>query len=1066
MNSKDKSKEELIKELQELQQENIALKLAGKKSLTGSLSAEKAVRHAEMNLQVGEAQKNAILNGISSNIAFVDKDLKIIWANKTAAESVNKTPDEMVGHTCHWFWANPSKPCEDCPSLKAFISKKSEQTIMQTPDGKFWEERGEPIFDTQGNLIGVVEIATDITERKRLEIEKRKTDTMFRTLSKAIEQSPVTTVITDVAGNIEFVNPKFTETTGYTAQEAIGKNPRILKTGDKQASEYKELWDTILSGKNWHGVFKNKKKNGEIYWESAVISPVKNEEGTITHFLAVKEDITERKKAEEFLKISEDKFRNLVTNMSVGVLLQGPNAEMTLCNPNALQLLGITEDQLMGKTSFDPDWNVIHEDGSPFPGNTHPVPQAIATRVPVRNVIMGVYRPSLGNRAWLLVDAVPQLNEDGSVSQVICSFIDISKRKQAEELLQKSQVNLNNAQQIAHLGSWEWDMKTNTINFSDELFRIFGLNPETSIINVDSLLKYIHPDDKKFYLSNLENSSLKGVSAPFEYRIVRPDGKVRNLHASGKVIFDNNQKPIKGTGVVQDITERKQVEAALKNSEEKYRMIAENTSDGILIIAADTQIQYVSPSYLKQLGYSETEELRRNAETIFSIVHPDDRDTVFAYIYKAIELKKSYLSYQYRVMHKAGHYIWREDNANFKYDSNRNLINTYVICRDITDRKQAEEELLKTNAYLENLINYANAPIIVWDSQFRITRFNHAFENLTGYTEAEVLGKSLEILFQPALAQNAMSLINKTLTGERWEAVEIIIHHRNQTNRTVLWNSATLFAPDGKTPLATIAQGQDITERKKAEQEIKLKNRELRQLNATKDKFFSIIAHDLKSPFNAIMGFSELLMEQIKEKDYNGVEEYAEIILKSSGHALDLLMNLMDWARSQTGKLDFIPEHFEMVDFIKDITLLFDDIASQKAIAIKKELPHNATVFADKAMISTVLRNLISNAIKFTKPGGEIIITVAEKGTEIIVSVIDNGVGIPEKMIDKLFRIDENYTTSGTNNERGTGLGLILCKEFIEKHAGNIWVESEEGKGSVFSFTLPGLTTLAGFKDL
>jgi signal transduction histidine kinase len=176
---------------------------------------------------------------------------------------------------------------------------------------------------------------------------------------------------------------------------------------------------------------------------------------------------------------------------------------------------------------------------------------------------------------------------------------------------------------------------------------------------------------------------------------------------------------------------------------------------------------------------------------------------------------------------------------------------------------------------------------------------------------------------------------------------------------------------------------------------------------------------------------------------------------------MELLMNLMDWSRSQTGRIEFNPENIEMVDFINETIINFKDVASFKSIAIQKNLPANATIFADPAMVSTILRNLISNAIKFTNPGGEIIISATKKQTGLIVSVSDNGVGIPREMIGKLFRIDENYTTSGTNNEQGTGLGLILCKEFIEKHGGKIWVESPPpdsyrvGKGSIFTFTIP-----------
>ena len=236
--------------------------------------------------------------------------------------------------------------------------------------------------------------------------------------------------------------------------------------------------------------------------------------------------------------------------------------------------------------------------------------------------------------------------------------------------------------------------------------------------------------------------------------------------------------------------------------------------------------------------------------------------------------------------------------------------------------------------------------------------------------------------------------------------------------------------------------------------ELEVKNKNLREVNAQKDKFYSIIAHDLKNPFNSILGFSELLMEQINEKDYKGIDEYARIINQSTQRTMDLLLNLLEWSRAQTGRMEFNPEYFEMVDLIEENLMLIDVVARQKAITIKKDLPHEILISADKPMISTVLRNLISNAIKFTRYGGEINISAEKRSTEILITVGDNGLGIAPGRLEKLFRIDENDSTLGTNNEKGTGLGLILCKEFVEKHGGKIWAESEEGKGSVFYFTL------------
>ncbi|HEY3388009.1 MAG TPA: HAMP domain-containing sensor histidine kinase, partial [Prolixibacteraceae bacterium] len=199
----------------------------------------------------------------------------------------------------------------------------------------------------------------------------------------------------------------------------------------------------------------------------------------------------------------------------------------------------------------------------------------------------------------------------------------------------------------------------------------------------------------------------------------------------------------------------------------------------------------------------------------------------------------------------------------------------------------------------------------------------------------------------------------------------------------------------------------------------------------------------------------ELLAEQIVKEDMDGIGEYADIILKSSIRASDLLKNLMEWSLAKMGRMNFNPVHFEMSQIVDEISLLFTYIARQKLIVITNIVNSETQVYADKAMISTIIRNLVSNALKFTDTGGAVIISSEEKNGEVTIKIIDTGVGIPESEIDKLFRIDQNYSTPGTKKEQGTGLGLILCKEFVEKHGGEIGVESRVGKGSTFYFTIP-----------
>ena len=233
------------------------------------------------------------------------------------------------------------------------------------------------------------------------------------------------------------------------------------------------------------------------------------------------------------------------------------------------------------------------------------------------------------------------------------------------------------------------------------------------------------------------------------------------------------------------------------------------------------------------------------------------------------------------------------------------------------------------------------------------------------------------------------------------------------------------------------------------------KLQQLIQLNKDKDKFFAIITHDLKSPLNSIVGLSLLLIDQIKEKQYEKIEEFADIIIQSSNRATNLLMNLMAWAQSQSGRMDYNPEYQDIIPLIKDVTFLLNDIAEQKSILITNTLPSSFQVYMDKEMISTILRNLISNAIKFTPFDGKITISTVDKLNQLIVSVSDTGVGISNERIDNLFKISDGYSTPGTQNEKGTGLGLILCKEFINKNHGEIWVESQVGIGTTFYFSLP-----------
>jgi signal transduction histidine kinase len=247
----------------------------------------------------------------------------------------------------------------------------------------------------------------------------------------------------------------------------------------------------------------------------------------------------------------------------------------------------------------------------------------------------------------------------------------------------------------------------------------------------------------------------------------------------------------------------------------------------------------------------------------------------------------------------------------------------------------------------------------------------------------------------------------------------------------------------------------EMKRRVRVEAELVKYSEELKELNATKDKFISIIAHDLRGPFNGFLGLTEILAEEAETLDKTELSELSKELHKSAKTQFRLLSDLLQWSRIQSGRMEFLPSMYkleELVDFVFDIQ---KTNAENKNISLIKEFDSEFEILADFEMMQVVIRNLISNAIKFTDFGGKITVSAKEKNNYSLITITDTGVGIPQDVLPKLFRIDQNYSTDGTNKEQGTGLGLILCKEIIEKHSGRISVESTVGKGTSFTVSLP-----------
>jgi PAS domain S-box-containing protein len=367
--------------------------------------------------------------------------------------------------------------------------------------------------------------------------------------------------------------------------------------------------------------------------------------------------------------------------------------------------------------------------------------------------------------------------------------------------------------------------------------------------------------------------------------------------------------------------------------------------------------------------------------------------------------------------------------------------------KDITERKHAEENLKKSEESYRNLIDNALVGVYKISFQGNIIWANQAMLNIIDYdgddyTRLNVIG----FYKNPGDRDELIHVLKEKGEMKNYET-ELISYKGKSLNVNINMNI------EGNVITGMLL---DITERKQAEAIVKKTNEELIKLNAEKDKFFSIIAHDLKSPFNGFLGLTELMADKTENFSLEEVIEQSKSLNKAAKNLYKLLANLLEWAQVQNGSINFTPKNFDLSRLVSQSIDTIAQRALQKGITIVNEIGNSQKVYADDKMIGTVLRNLLSNAVKFTRKDGKVILSSKrlDNGT-IEVSVTDNGVGIPEKDVKRLFRVEEKVSTKGTDGELSTGLGLLLCKEFVEMHRGKIWAESKENVGSTFYFTFP-----------
>ena len=830
-------------------------------------------------------------------------------------------------------------------------------------------------------------------------------------------------------------NGRWAEMIGYTLEEI---SPQSIETWKKYThpDDLKvsvELLEKHFKGESdyYECEARMKHKNGSWIW---VLDKGKvhtwDEEGSPLSMSGTHQDITERKQMESTLKESKNRLRDITFSMADWVWEVDENGVYTYTSQKSFDLLGQSRGFVIGRTPFD----LMPPDEAKRVAAIFS--EIVANKAPIKDLENWNIGKN-GERICLLTNGVPILDENGNLKGYRGVDKDITERKQAENLLAQTRKNYEAFFNAIDDFLFILDEEGNIIHANTTVIGRLGYTRE-ELFGKSVLM--VHPPDRRDEAGRIVGEMLNGEATFCPVPIITKSGVQIPVETRVSHGFWDGKPAI--FGVTKDISQ-------IKLSEEKFsKLFHINPSACGLSDLENHKYIEVNEAFCNLLGFNENEVIGKTAadlgiltaETINAITGKLDSNG------KANNIETELLAKNGDIKHVllSAESIYVQDK---KY--------RYTVVHDITERKQAETKLKQLSARLE-LATRAGR-VGVWDLDIvnNILFWDDQMYKLYGVDKKE-FGNAYE---------SWLAGVHPDDVAQGDEEVQTAIREKKDLNTEfrIIWPDgairyiralAIVQRNDSGEPLHMIGTNWDITAQKHAEDALRESKENLLKINAEKDKFFSIIAHDLRSPFNLFLGFTKIMAEKLDTIPLEEIQKMALLMKNAATNLYRLLENLLEWSLLQRGITTFIPVSFLLMPKILENLLALLELARHKKITISYDIPEDLMVFTDENMLGAIVRNLTSNAIKFTPKGGKIFIAAQSLDDNFVeISIKDTGIGMSSEMTKNIFRLDNQTGRRGTEGELSTGLGLIICKEFIEKHGGKIWVESKEGKGSKFSFT-------------
>ncbi len=887
----------------------------------------------------------------------------------------------------------------------------------------------------------------DVSVRKKNEQEIKK-------LSTAIEQSPSSIVITDHFGKIEYVNKSFCEITGYSEEESKGKNPRFLKSTYHSKNYYKQLWDTISSGNTWNGIFRNKTKTGVYYWERAVISPIVNDKGHISHYLAIKENITNEKKALESLEVSEERHRiiaELTNDFAYSASISDQNLTFDWNSGSLERLAGYTTSEI---NSMENGWYslIIKEDFS------DKVVSAIDTLAKVKVLELEYRILTKDNEIKWISDNVKLIESTVNQTRVIGAIRNITIRKNAIIELDQNKRYLDSIIDNLPIGLHIFDEKGYTTRINEAQRTLLGVKNDqvgVGVFNIlsDPLAKTTGSDINYRTVYETKKTLNHEIEINFDVKENKWDTRkgIRTLNEIIFPILKENGEVHSVISVLNDITNRVEAESALKASELHQKTLLKIIPDLIFVFDNNGLFKDVYTEELDKLLHPPDSFIGKP----FSSLFPKKLSHRFYKNLKAAVETQEVQSFNYEL----------EVEGRMHYYETRLLISreneVMAIIRDISDNvaselalKESEEkfrELAERTQDAFVLLNVANEVLYVSPNVNKI--FNISPE---AYINNPFLAlKMVHSEDKPWVIPQ----INSYRKGKQeFLDMQFRVHVGSGEPKWVWYRVNTVF-DNKKRPVRYAVVITDITSNKISELEL-IKAKEQAELgNRSKSAFLANISHEIRTPMNAVLGFSDLLYSRIQDPVLKG---YLNSIKSSGNTLLNLLNDILDLSKIEADRMSIIPSPVNLFSIFEEIKHIFTLKVLEKGIdytfEIDKRIPKS--LLLDELRLKQILLNLVDNAVKFTEEGIiKVIVKRIDKDNrsdraDISIIVEDTGIGIPKELQVSIFDSFRQQDDKDKKKYKGTGLGLAITKRLVELFKGELKLYSLPHKGSKFEVIL------------